>query len=357
MKSGFFDYFPTPKFLEMHSVGLSFSERAIRVVEIVKKNHRYELGRFGERLIPAGMIEGGYVHDKKEVSKILTSLKDELHLEFVRIVLPDEKAYLFKTEVPKISENDLRQAVEFRLEENVPLKASEAVFDFSLIPGNPSRDHNDVSVTVLPSKVVHTYLEIANLAGLKPTLCSIETDALCRAVVPEGDLDVFMIVNISENKTGLSIVNRGVAQVNITIPVGSDAITSAVGKHYSVSPEEAKKIKERYGFSKNHQNIELFLAITNTISAIKDEVNKMDEYWQSHRNPKNSDERKIRQVILCGKDANLSGLDEYLASALKTEVKVASVWQNIFSLENYIPKLSFLDALDYASAIGISRPD
>lgn len=341
----------------MRPVGLAFSERTIRAVEIVRRGRSLFLGKFGSRTIPDGALKEGYVHDKDAVILALSSLQKELGIEFVNMVLPDEKAYLFKTEVPKAAGTDFRQAIEFRLEENVPIKATEAVFDFCLIPGDPSRDHHDVSVTAMPSKVVLTYLEITEAAGLKALSASTEAEALARSIIPKGDLGTFMIVNISENRTGLSIVSRGAVQFNLTVPIGSADTTAAVGKHFSASPEEAVKIKERYGFSKSKENMQLFVSLTNTVSALKDEVEKLNGYWQSHRNPRNSEERRVKKIILAGRDAALRGFEEYLENSLRTPVATASVWQNIFDLDEYIPAIPFLDSLDYASAIGIARPE
>jgi Tfp pilus assembly PilM family ATPase len=44
--------------------------------------------------------------------------------------LPEEKAYLFTTSIPKVAQKDIRSAIEFKMEENVPIPASDLVFDF-----------------------------------------------------------------------------------------------------------------------------------------------------------------------------------------------------------------------------------
>src|SRR3989344_1466500 len=135
MKKSFSDFFPLPKFLEMRPMGLALTERDIHVIQFVKKGQGFELGRFGVRRIPAGAIQEGYVNDKKAVVETLRSLKEELGMEFVSATLPEEKSYLFKTELPKAAEGNLREAVELRLEENVPIAAADAIFDYVVIPG------------------------------------------------------------------------------------------------------------------------------------------------------------------------------------------------------------------------------
>ena len=169
-------------------------------------------------------------------------------------------------------------------------------------------------------------------------------------------MGTFLIINMREESTGLSIVSRGVVQFNLTIPIGGDALTNALEKHFSVDTATAERIKEERGFVKNPENMELFFSLMNTVSAISDEANKLLIYWQTHQNTAGRSGTKIEKVILCGRDANLAGFDEYLGSALKVPVEIGNVWQNAFSHEAYIPAISFLDSLDYASAIGLALP-
>lgn len=337
-------------------MGLAFSERAVRVVELSWKRGELVLGKFGVREIPPGAIKEGYVNDKAAVSVALRALQKELAIEFVSASLPEEKAYLFKTEVPPAAADAVRDAIELRLEENVPLKATDAVFDYALIPGAEKADHLDVSVSVLPAKVVDTYLEIIKASGLTAVSFSVEAGALARSLVPRGSLGTFMIVNVGETRTGLSVVSRGVVQFNLTIPIGGDTLTTALEKHFSVTTEEAKKIKEERGFVKTRGNMELFFSLMNTVSAIKDEVNKLFIYWQTHRNPPGSVGKQIEKIILCGRDASLVGFDEYLSISMKVPVEIGNVWRNAFSFDDHIPAISLLDSLDYASAVGLALP-
>lgn len=358
MKSRFADFFPVPAFLEMHPVGLAISERAVHVVEFVKTSKGLRLGRFGARALPEGSIKEGYVNDKTAVTEAIRSLQEEFSIEFVRASLPEEKAYVFKAKFPRAGVTDLRQAVELRLEENVPISAAEAIFDYAVIPVHENSDHIDVSVSVLPKKVVETYLEIIKSAGCKPVSFDIEPEAVSRAVVPRGNMGTFLIVNVGESTTSLSVVSSLIVQLNLCIPIGGSAFTTALGKHFSVDTAAARLIKEERGFTKNKENMELFFSLMNTVSAIKDEVNKLFIYWQTHQNhPDSSDDRKIEKIILCGRDSNLAGFDEYLSSAVKIPVEVGNVWQNAFSHDVYVPTIPFLDSFDYASAIGLALPE
>ena len=102
--------------------------------------------------------------------------------------------------------------------------------------------------------------------------------------------------------------------------------------------------------------MDLFFSLMNAVSALKDELNKLSVYWSTHKDQAGEQERKITKIVLCGRDAGLSGFADYLSLSLQSRVEVANVWQNAFSLDEYIPPLPFDESLDYAAAVGLALP-
>lgn len=356
--TSFQQLFPPPKFLEMPAVGLDISDAAVSALELVRHKRSFVVGRFGRRALPRGSIAGGYVHDKEAVVEELRKLKDALNLDVVNASLSEENAYLFKTKIPRVARKEIRGVLEFKLEENVPLAASDAIFDYSMITqgGHESGDHLDVGVTVLPKKVVEVYTELLDAAGLVPLSFEIEAQAISRAVVSKGDRDTHLIVNIGEGKTGLFIVSDEVVHFTSTVAVGGEHFTEVIAKHLSVSALEAESIKREPKAFKGRENADLFLALTKTISVLRDEVSKLSVYWSTHKDPAGEVGKKISKIVLCGRDAGISGLAEYLALFFDSPVAVGNVWQNVCSFEDYIPPLLFSESLDFAAAVGLALP-
>ncbi len=349
-------FFPTPKFLEMPEVGLAISDSAISALELVKSSSGYTLGRFGRRTLPQGSITGGYVNDRDAVVEELRKLKNILNLDFVNASLPEEKAYLFKTKIPHVEEKEIRGALEFKIEENVPLPAEEAIFDYVVITeaGHEANNHLDIGMTVLPKKVVDTYAELLSLADITPLSFELEAQAIARAIVPEGDSNTYLVAHFEEQKTGLFIVSEGVVRFTSTVGIGGTHITEAIAKHLAISVEEAQKVKSEHTAFKHKKHEELFLSLINALSALKDEIGKLSVYWSTHKEQGEEPPRKISKILLCGRDSGLSGLSEYFSSVLQIKVEVGNVWQNAFSLRDYIPPIAFDESLDYATAVGLA---
>lgn len=86
-------------------------------------------------------------------------------------------------------------------------------------------------------------------------------------------------------------------------------------------------------------------------------IDKHYKYWKSKFNEKGEHMKPIDKVILCGGNANLAGLPEYLSSSLKLPVERADVWTNAPSFGDSVPEISKADSLSYSASIGLALRD
>lgn len=340
----------------MPAAGVDLSYHSMRVVTFDRSHKGLVLNKAVTRSIPSGAICGDEVQANQGLKDALSAVKKELGLSFVNVTLPEDKAYIFRTSLPPLPESQIRQAIEFQLEENVPLLPAEAVFDFVVIPPKTTvaapAAPLEVVVVVFPKKFIDGYIELFRSVGLVPAAFHMNADAIARSIVREGDKGTYLITNIGTKTTGIYVVSEGVVQFTATLSFGGESLTKAIEKHLSVSHEEALKIKRGEVMMKNREAVELFYSLANTASALRDEMNRIVSYWQSHRNKSGEVGSPIRKIYLCGAGAHLCGFDEYISTTMKIETEVGNVWQNAFTFESSIPHITRPDSLSYASAIG-----
>ncbi|MES3032238.1 MAG: pilus assembly protein PilM [Patescibacteria group bacterium] len=347
--------FPAPSFLAVPFFGLDISDESLKFIELINTRNGIKVGRHGERTIPAGVMESGKIKDPKKMEEILMKLRVEVGIKSVRVSLPEEQVYLFKLRLEKSGLVSVRESIELSLEEHIPLQASEAIFDYELL--GQDKQYIDLQVATIPKKIIESYLSIFKNAQIRVQSFELEPQAICRAVVKNGDLETYMIVDFGEKRTGIFIVSRGFVMFTSTLDVGGVMLNDMISKNFKISFEEAEKMKRKYGLERNTANKELFSVLLNSVSILRDEVAKHFLYWNTHKDEEGKNNPPIKKIILCGGDSNLIGLSDYLSISMKTEVEMANVWINIASPEDQIPEIDFKQALSFAASLGLALRD
>ena len=355
-KKSFFKFFPTPRFLLRPAVGLDISDRSIRFAELIKKDGKIVLGDYGEKEIPEGALVEGDIKDIDIIKEVLENIKEVYDFRFVRLSLSEQQSYLFKITLPRVEQNILRKNIEEQIAGRVPLPRESLNFDYTIVKcGSAStadRQTVDVGVAVLPHNVIAQYLTILTESGLIPLSFELEAHAITRAIVDPNDCGTIMIVDIGATRTGIAIVSDGIIQFTTTLNVGGNLLTEAVIKKFNLDFKEAQERKERIGLmaDKNGES-DMFSALVLPVSTLRDEIKRYWMYWHTQKEEMH---RKIEKIIICGGEANVPGLREYLSASLKEHVEMGNPWRNITNFENYIPEIPYNHSLRYTTALGLA---
>lgn len=345
--SRFSALFPPPHFLQMRSVGFSLTDNSIRFIELSEYKTKKDIVKYGEEILPEGIMKEGYIEDREKLIPILKKIKERENISFITTSLPEEKTYLYKTRVPIAeSEENLRNSVEFSIEDNVPLSLANVTFDYDIVPSG-SKDAIDVVVSVVPTKVVSTYSEVFTAAGMIPVSFELESHATAQAVVKRGDEKVVLVVNAESNKTGLYVVSNGVVHFASVVQhqKKTPAVKALTKKASQKNKVEESKTKEESFFS------------SQDIQILSDEIRKIYDYWNTHDIGGDSEyAKKIEKITICGEGAGNVALVDKLSETCATAVDTANVWTNVFSFDEYVPEIKAVDSLRYATAVGLALP-
>lgn len=355
LRSSYNRFFPISTFLVPSSFGLDISDESVKFAKLVAIKDGIKIGSFGERKIPAGIIESGKIKDQKRLEEVLFALKKDFGFESVRVSLPEEQVYLFRVHLEKIGLKSVREGIELSLEEFVPIPAAEAIFDYEVI--NEDKDTLGLQVAAIPRNVIESYLAVFKDSKLIVQSCELEAQAISRAVIKRGDLGTYMIVDFGQTRTSIFIVSLGVVVFTSTLDVGGAAMVNMIAKSFNVSYEEAEKMKRQYGLMRNAPNKEIFSVILNIVSIVRDEIAKHFLYWHTHPDEQGKDHPTIAKIILCGGESNLIGVTEYLSVSIKIPVELANVWVNITDTNKSIPNINFNQSLTFATAFGLALGD
>jgi Tfp pilus assembly PilM family ATPase len=311
-----FEAFPPPQFLDIPFAGIAVSDSAIRAIKFGRNGSSLYVEKYAEKKLAVGAILSGEINNKEEVVRILQELKKEMDLRYVKVSLPEEKAYLFTAKIPIVKKSEMVSAIESKIEENVPVPPGELIFDYNLMD-HRKKDHLDVVVSNLPISVVDSYVEVVSESGLSLLALEVESQAVARALLKPEEVDTVLIVHFEPEKVGLYVVSERVVHFASTI------LTK--------------------GESPDNQDF------------LSQEIKKLYVYWHTLKENVDKPERKIEEIIVCGETSGDS-IVSYLAAHNGVRVKQGNVWTNVFSLNSHVPEISFNDSLKYSASVGLALP-
>ncbi len=296
------------------SFGFHISDESIKFIELSKTKNGIKISRYGEKKLPMGIIESGKIKDPKWLEQILILLKKEEGIESAHISLPYE---LF-------DENEQKFGIE---------------------------------VDNMLGNVMEEYLSVFKNSMIRAGSVEFEAGAIAKSVIKKGDSDTYMIVDFGNRRTGISIVSDGALVFTSVLDFGGAKLTEMIKNNLNISFEEAEKIKKEFGLKRDIENAELSKTFLNGFSILCDEINKHFIYWHVNKEKNGKDRPQIKKIILCGSNANIKGLKEYLSVAMKNKVELANVWTNVLDTEKNIPEINFEESFIFAPALGVVLKD
>lgn len=357
VSSTFKKIFPPPKYITFPSIGVDISDTSLKYVSF-ERVHSHDanltLKAWGDIPVPAGVVERGSVHDKNALIATLKEVKARTGALYVTVSLPEERAYLFETTLPQNTpQRQMRELLEFRLEENVPLSPRDAYFDFSIVGQDVESKELEIAVAVYAQSTINNYYEACIGAELLPVAFEIEAQAIARAAVPWDTEETHMIVDFGKTRMGVGIVFHGALAYTSTIDIAGEQMSAAMRHVLGDVPEsELTEIKNTKGIVATEDNREVAGALEEIMKSMIDELSIRMHYWHTRKNDRG--DRQIKKIVLCGGSSNLWGLPEYIADSLEVPTERASVWQNAFSLSEYVPPVTRKYSYGYATAIGLA---
>lgn len=350
---------PPPSYITLPSVGVDISDTSMKYIcfEPTLRNHATRVLKFwGDIDIPADSLERGDVKNPKHLTDTLIEFKKRTSADFIRVSLPEERAYIFETEIKaNVPKKEIQSLLEFRLEENVPIAARDTIFDYDFLPSSGKSQTVHVVVAAYQRDTIMAYYEACLAANLIPISFEVEAQAMARAVIPKESSETVMLIDFGKTRTGVGISKNGVLLYTSTIDIGGGQLSQVMRRVLgdSIAESELTTIKNTQGLIRGATDTKVYDCLIPTISVIKDEIATRMQYWHTKEGNR-SNERRIKKIIFCGGSANLKGLPEYMTEALGVPCTRGNVWENAFRPDIIVPPIERHYSYGYATAIGLA---
>lgn len=339
------------------AIGVNLGDLSVRLVQLSQEGKRDRVVGYGSASISPGSISDGEVLKKDQVvlaikNALSKSKPNKIKSKKVICSLPETKAFLRIVSIPNMDKKEVKEAIKWEIEANIPLKLDQVYYDWQILEKSISNEKGkiDVLVVAIAKKTVDQFIEVLELAGLEVVGLEIESISQARCLLDDNNsTGAAMIIDINERRTGFFISNNGIPSFTSSVPVSGQAINNAIAKAMGITIEEAEKVKNNYGIGSDFKNDDIFVCVKPVLENLVLEIERSIEFFTSELKYADS----INDIIICGKEASIKGLCLYLSKRLGKNVVLGNPWVNVYVGRN-IPEIDRYKSVEYSTAIGLA---
>lgn len=341
--------------------GLDISDFSIKIAQLEKKNKRLKLKSFNRTNLPRNTVEGGEIKKEKQLIKSIRNSIDNVRGEPIKTPyavcsLPEQCSFVKIIQLPKMKRDEIKEAVKWEAEANIPLSLEEVYLDWVIIPGEKDSEHLNILINAAPKELVDKYLQVLRAADIEPVVFEIESVATARSLIKKDDsFKPLLIIDLGSNRTSFIIFAENNLRFTSSISISNQQMISDVAKKLRVNKEEAQLLKFKTGLDKSKKQGEVFNALLPSLVKLVNQIKDYIVFYKDQSQEAKVPQENISKIVLCGGGANLEGLPQYLSGRLKIPVVLGNPWVNIFkTLPKELPGVSRKESLAYATALGLA---
>jgi type IV pilus assembly protein PilM len=266
--------------------------------------------------------------------------------------LPETKAFLRIIAIPTMNTDEVREAVKWEMEANIPLPLDQVYYDWQILEKNLIDEKNKINLLVvaIAKPVVDEIMSVLEGAGLEPVGLEIESIAQARTLVDEKKEDkTIMTVDIGDRRTSFLITKNGIPCFTSSIPICGQSMTDAISKSLSVSLEEAENMKINYGIGSDFKNDAIFNAVKPILDSFSAEIERSIDFFTTGLQYSS----RVDSIIVCGGGANAKGLIPYLSKKIGRELELGNPWVNVLAGKD-LPPIDRNESVQYSTALGLA---
>ena len=346
--------------------GLSISNRNVKFAYLKKRGSLYELDTYGEHTFTQKDVMKRGVVASPEVltSEIREALKlKEAHTlpAYAVISLPEEEVFLRIIQVPRMNDEDLKEAIKWETEANLPVSIDDVYHDYHIIPPRDPKKrltHLDVLVTAIPRAVADGYMKAVEGAGIRPLVLEPESAALVRNLVSgEYVSSPILLLDIGYTRTRLVVFSGHNVRFTSFVPFSVSKLIQLLrleGSGTSAKKAEQHLFREGLDVKTRAKNTTASV-LKSELKDLSLQVKKYISFYNNNVEHEHGEGGGIKRVVLAGGGSLIPGIEDHLARDLGMPVSSGDPWTNILPKPRKVtPPMRYRDAIRFAPVLGLA---
>jgi type IV pilus assembly protein PilM len=335
-------------------VGIDFSSSAVKVVQIRRKEGSPVLQTYGE-LSYAPYVDKSVGETVKATPEVITDALSDIIKEAkvttnsAGAAIPLSSSLLNIIDLPPgTSDKDLSEVVPIEARKYIPADPDEVMLDWTLV-GDESQNKDggpqQALVVAIHEDAISQYQEAVENTDLNVGFFEIEVFSSIRATLDRG-IEPVMLLDMGTSATKMYIVEHGVVRGSHRVDQGGEHITRTLANNLDISFSEAEKIKRKQGLNGEGEDAELVKeSAHNVLDHVFSRAEEIIEDYQEEN------QKVVKEVILTGGGAVLSGVSEAASDIIGVEARLADPFSKLQTPEFLEDTLTDIGP-EFAVAIG-----
>lgn len=341
--------------------GLDISDESIKIAKLSRKKGKLFLENFGQTDISPNLMSDGVIVEETKLAEVIRHAVGHLKMgalnsRYVVSCLPEQRTYLRVVQLPSVKQSEIQDAIQWEIEANIPMGLNDVYFDWTVIPPVDKRtDHFDILISAAPRTIVDSYISLFQKAGLKLFSLEPESLALARCLIRRNVPEQSVLI-VDFGKTSVSFIVYAGYGIRFTtsVQVSGKFLTDNIARSLKIDMDKAEELKKKVGMDRE-KDPRVFDAIIPVITDLKEQIKQYIDFYLGHATHTHGSSPGISKVLLSGGDAQLIGLEKYLALELNVPVEKANPWVNILEPPlRETPDLPYEESIRYATALGLA---
>lgn len=330
--------------------GLDIGSETIKIVQVDKEKAAVKLVAAGMIKNPVSSVSLALDNELILLAEAIAKLKKEARVSLKKVIvsLPERHVFVQETHLPRMKEEELRQAIPWEAESLIPKPLSEVNLDWEILDdGSKSPDGKmKILLVAAPKKLIDSYVKVIKMAGLEIEALVTESIATVKSVKQSVLNKDCLVLNMGAESADILIMKEGNLYLTKSLASSGKAISKAISLKLNLDFNVAEEYKKTYGLSDQVEG-KIYSSIEPILSLLAGDIKKAISFYEAE------DKKLLKLMILAGGTSLLSGIPEFFTKALNLEVQIADPFAFLQADPTTLAALKKFSPI-YTTAVGLA---
>ncbi|MER3426996.1 MAG: pilus assembly protein PilM [Pyrinomonas sp.] len=302
-------------------VGLDIGSSAVKAVELEGRAGQASLTGLGYEQLPPDTVVDGQIMELNAVSQAVAEVFNANQIRTTRVAanVSGSAVIVKNIVVPKMSEEELDESIDWHAEEYIPFDINDVCLDYQVV--GAGADSLFVLMAACKRDYVANRRQAIQLAGKEPIIIDVDAFALQNCYeynyLPGPDQTVALL-NIGAANMTIQIVRGTRSMFTRDASFGGNQYTAALQRDLGLTYEQAESVKRGGPAPDGVDEKQIEAIFAHVTDALALEVQKTFDFYRATTD---ESERVVEKIYLAGGGSKLRGLAESLAERLHIPVE------------------------------------